>query len=141
MRLLIYRGFTVIIKFILEDISISRSSFFGICFVFFKHKLECSMLVCLAGININEHDIRFVEDNWESPVTSWFSILNYLYFSRITSILLLSRYQFTKIHFNLFCCVLLQCLLVTGTIKHEIHIFCSSYYFLIFFNPVDWKCL
>lgn len=22
----------------------------------------------LAGINVNEHDIRFVEDNWESPV-------------------------------------------------------------------------
>jgi glycyl-tRNA synthetase alpha subunit len=25
-------------------------------------------VVCLTGINIHEHDIRFVEDNWESPV-------------------------------------------------------------------------
>jgi hypothetical protein len=24
--------------------------------------------VCITGINVREHDIRFVEDNWESPV-------------------------------------------------------------------------
>jgi hypothetical protein len=26
---------------------------------------------CLTGINVREHDIRFVEDNWESPVNSY----------------------------------------------------------------------
>lgn len=26
------------------------------------------IFVIAAGINVNDHDIRFVEDNWESPV-------------------------------------------------------------------------
>lgn len=28
------------------------------------------MLLCLIGIDVSAHDIRFVEDNWESPVIS-----------------------------------------------------------------------
>lgn len=41
----------------------------------------------LPGINVNDHDIRFVEDNWESPVNSFLShsdcpyLLYYMFFN------------------------------------------------------------
>jgi hypothetical protein len=36
------------------------------------------LIVCLTGINVREHDIRFVEDNWESPVN--FYLLRVFFF-------------------------------------------------------------
>ncbi|CAL9067224.1 unnamed protein product [Musa banksii] len=46
--------------------------FFSVLFlfvqvIFFTFSLKVCFLFIL-GINVNEHDIRFVEDNWESPV-------------------------------------------------------------------------
>lgn len=40
---------------------------FFIC-ISFEYLFIVLMLMCLAGIDVTEHDIRFVEDNWESPV-------------------------------------------------------------------------
>ena len=42
-------------------------------------KSVIGLIVCLTGINVREHDIRFVEDNWESPVNSYLRLLLFFY--------------------------------------------------------------
>lgn len=44
----------------------------------------CSLLIFLiaVGINVNDHDIRFVEDNWESPVRLCIIFFTYLVYYR-----------------------------------------------------------
>lgn len=34
-----------------------------------------SYFIVLKGIDVNAHDIRFVEDNWESPVRLFFHLI------------------------------------------------------------------
>lgn len=39
--------------------------------------------VVLTGIDVNAHDIRFVEDNWESPVRLFFLLINFPIYAHI----------------------------------------------------------
>lgn len=47
--------------------------------VFIYCLTEGQICLCLTGIDVSEHDIRFVEDNWESPVIICLWMVNHFH--------------------------------------------------------------
>lgn len=72
------------------------------CFISSLH----SSCLCMTGIDVRAHDIRFVEDNWESPVIFFHlfsgSILSYIFSciltnSKSTQFYLLVKYSCSRL--------------------------------------------